>query len=91
MQFTGTNMGDVKQWVGPRFADDEYERDGFIPVDEQWPDPPADVTALVWDKLHSTWVGVKDWQWVIEGVQGEFYPCDPDVFAVTYEEAPDEP
>lgn len=25
--------------------------------------------------------------WVIKGVQGEFYPCKPDIFAATYEEA----
>lgn len=25
--------------------------------------------------------------WVICGVQGEFYPCKPDIFAATYEEA----
>jgi hypothetical protein len=24
--------------------------------------------------------------WVIQGVQGEFYPCKPDIFAQTYEE-----
>lgn len=23
--------------------------------------------------------------WVIRGVQGEFYPCKPDIFAATYE------
>lgn len=23
--------------------------------------------------------------WVIRGIQGEFYPCKPDVFAATYE------
>jgi hypothetical protein len=23
--------------------------------------------------------------WIICGVQGEFYPCDPDIFAATYE------
>lgn len=23
--------------------------------------------------------------WVIQGVQGEFYPCKPDIFAATYE------
>ena len=23
--------------------------------------------------------------WVIKGVQGEFYPCKPDIFAATYE------
>lgn len=25
--------------------------------------------------------------WIITGVQGEHYPCKPDIFALTYEEA----
>ena len=25
--------------------------------------------------------------WIIRGVQGEFYPCKPDIFRATYEEA----
>lgn len=25
--------------------------------------------------------------WIIEGVRGEFYPCKPDIFAMTYEAA----
>jgi hypothetical protein len=24
--------------------------------------------------------------WIIKGVKGEFYPCKPDIFALTYEE-----
>lgn len=24
--------------------------------------------------------------WIIRGVQGEFYPCKPDIFAQTYDE-----
>lgn len=24
--------------------------------------------------------------WIIKGVKGEFYPCKPDIFEVTYEE-----
>lgn len=24
--------------------------------------------------------------WIIRGVQGEFYPCKPDIFEATYEE-----
>ena len=27
--------------------------------------------------------------WIIKGVKGEFYPCKPDIFDATYEEAPD--
>ena len=25
--------------------------------------------------------------WIIKGVKGEFYPCKPDIFAATYEQA----
>lgn len=25
--------------------------------------------------------------WIIKGVQGEFYPCKPDIFEMTYEPA----
>lgn len=28
--------------------------------------------------------------WIIRGVQGEFYPCKPDIFAATYEPAEDD-
>jgi hypothetical protein len=28
--------------------------------------------------------------WIIKGVQGEFYPCKPDIFEKTYEPAEDE-
>jgi len=24
--------------------------------------------------------------WIIKGVKGEFYPCKPDIFAMTYEQ-----
>lgn len=27
--------------------------------------------------------------WIIRGVKGEFYPCKPDIFAATYDEAED--
>ncbi len=28
--------------------------------------------------------------WIIKGVKGEFYPCKPDIFAATYDAAPEE-
>lgn len=28
---------------------------------------------------------VKVGDWIIRGVNGEFYPCKPDIFAMTYE------
>ena len=61
---------------------------GVVDVADRSADP--DITAEVWDKLHSTWIGVKDGQWIIRGVKGEFYPCDAAVFDETYEPAGDE-
>lgn len=31
------------------------------------------------------WVRVRPGDWIICGVQGELYPCDPAVFEQTYE------
>jgi hypothetical protein len=28
----------------------------------------------------------RPWDWIIKGVQGEFYPCRPEIFDVTYKE-----
>ncbi len=47
-------------------------------------------TAEVLDTYHDTWVGVRDGQYVIKGVKGEFYPIDPTPLAESYEGA-DEP
>ncbi|TWS25565.1 hypothetical protein FK530_22870 [Tsukamurella conjunctivitidis] len=44
--------------------------------------------AVVYDRLHGTWVNVRKGDWIIRGVEGEFYPCREDVFAATYEAAP---
>ena len=30
-------------------------------------------------------MGVSKGDWIIKGVKGEFYPCKPDIFEVTYE------
>jgi hypothetical protein len=42
-------------------------------------------TAVVFDGLHGTWVNVHTDDWIIRGVQGEFYPIRPDVLANTYD------
>lgn len=36
---------------------------------------------------HSAPLGASIGDWIIRGVQGEFYPCKPDIFAATYEPA----
>jgi len=31
------------------------------------------------------WIQASPKDWVIKGVKGEFYPCKPDIFEMTYE------
>ena len=40
---------------------------------------------LAIDTLEGTMLAGKG-DWIIRGVQGEFYPCKPDIFEATYEE-----
>lgn len=54
-------------------------------VDPEDREGDDELMAEVWDKLHNTWVGVKEGQYIIKGVKGEFYPCDPEVFDETYD------
>jgi hypothetical protein len=49
------------------------------------PDDGYDSAIIVIDTLEGA-MGVTPGDWVIKGVQGEFYPCKPDIFDATYEE-----
>lgn len=77
VQFDGENLDAISAFTDNQFQDVESE--------DRTDDP--DIVAEAWDKLHSTWFGVKADQWTIRGVQGEFYPCDAEVFAATYDAA----
>lgn len=66
------------QWNGAnsnevyRFTDGQFDSD-----------KPG--VAQVYDYLHDTWVWLDQNDWIIRGVQGEFYPCKQDIFSLTYE------
>jgi hypothetical protein len=45
----------------------------------------VDQEFFVYDRLHDTWVQFAYDDWIIKGLQGEFYPCKDDVFAASYE------
>jgi len=74
IQWTGDNETELRDWTEHRF-------ETTAPGD--YSDP--DITAIVYDDLHSTWVGVKTGQWIMRGVKDEFYPIDEEVLAETYE------
>lgn len=44
------------------------------------------ITAEVYDELHDTWVGVKDGDFIIRGIKGEFYPHDGPLMPEVYDE-----
>lgn len=52
-------------------------------AEESWPDGRARMGLLI-PTLEGAMLGVEG-DWIIRGVQGEFYPCKPDIFAATYE------
>lgn len=68
---------DAVQWTGDNGADIS----AFL-GDTAWKhnaDDTLTIPTLEGDHLAG------EWDWIIRGVAGEFYPCKPDIFAATYE------
>lgn len=86
IQLTEYNWDELFEFCGTHpSSGHDYDIPTLCPIGTYSQSDDPEVKAEVWDKLHSTWVGVKEGQWIIKGVQGEFYPCDPDVFEASYE------
>jgi hypothetical protein len=69
--FTGANAQEVAEWVGE-------EQDGWEYGDR------SDYYEI--ETLEGV-MTASPGDWIIRGVQGEHYPCKPDVFEATYERA----
>ena len=41
--------------------------------------------VVVWNTAESQWIQVPKGHWLIRGVNGELYPCDPVIFEKTYD------
>jgi hypothetical protein len=54
--------------------------DGFHGVEDDYPKIMAVIPTLEGDMI------ANEGDFIIRGVQGEFYPCKPDIFAATYEQ-----
>ncbi len=80
MRFDGLNTEDVLDWLEPHFADSPAEDIGGTVI-------APGVSELSYFTIH-TLEGVmraEPGDWIIRGVQGEFYPCKPDIFEQTHE------
>ena len=78
IQFTGDNYEEIKNW-----AVLEDGTSAFQPVKDVVYGPGIDYA--IFDKLHQTLVGLNYNDYIIIGPKGEYYPCNPEVFAGKYE------
>jgi hypothetical protein len=74
MQFSGENGGDITAWA-TKYSTADTE--------------PVEIGLGGYLIIHTLEgrMRVSPLDWVIKGVQGEFYPCKPDIFEATYEPA----
>ena len=88
MHLTRENVDQVAAWCGGRVIRDAKPGD---PTDEYVAlDIPTLEGTMRGETFHSsTWDGRRyhGGDYIIRGVQGEFYPCKPDIFEATYEKA----
>lgn len=79
--------GDLKGrdgWYVPEWAVEAAEND-ILFYDSEAPDlPPCELYIRTLEGIHHVSMG----DFVIQGVNGELYPCKPDIFAKTYEPVP---
>lgn len=73
------NISDLKKFV-TSFGDDFENLFQFI-------DEGPDGGALKVHTLEGTSYSVQPGEWIIRGVNGEYYPCKPDIFKKTYQPA----
>ena len=56
--------------------------------DVVWTAPPEHEMVVLWNTVEEQWLLCPTGHWIIRGISGELYPCDPDIFAETYEPVP---
>ena len=78
VQYFYPDNGNLKSWMGAAFGceskDSHPSAKGELVVH----------TLEDGSRGQATHVATEG-DWIIKGVQGEFYPCKPDIFAATYE------
>jgi hypothetical protein len=62
-----------------QFTGNFVEIEGFVGGDAEFRNGEL-VIATLEGTMHASPL-----DWIIKGIQGEFYPCKPDIFAATYE------
>lgn len=71
-QLNNENVDDILAWIDANGGEAWVRRLGGVIVGISIQTLEGVMDALMLD-------------WIIRGVQGEFYPCKPDIFSATYE------
>jgi hypothetical protein len=90
VQLRWDTWGDVCDFAQVGALSDGRPQGCYVTVDgegvEKYPGPDARLGLWI-PTLEGLMLGVQG-DWIIRGVQGELYPCKPDIFAATYEAVP---
>ena len=79
IQWTGSNLEEIRNFVGSDLIEECVE---LFDIKRTLKEMLVDIAI---DTLEGT-MRVDYGDYIIKGVQGEFYPCKPDIFEQTYEE-----
>ena len=78
---------DLAEWLNDKakypMVSDRSAMNNAYRLDRERPVITINSTSLGFEET----VQVADGDYIIKGVQGEFYPCKPNIFADTYEDA----
>jgi len=69
MRLTDETMWKVRDWIGDRVKEWCWD----------------EVEKYIYIKTLEGNMLAREGDWIIKGVKGEFYPCQPDIFEMTYE------
>lgn len=72
------------QWTGNNQLEIHNFTEGDAVFKTEWETQFITSTVLYINTLEGKMKAPIGW-WIIKGVQGEFYPCNPDIFEETYE------
>ena len=79
IRWTGSNLEEIRNFVGSDLIEECVE---LFDIKRTLKEMLVDIAI---DTLEGT-MRVDYGDYIIKGVQGEFYPCKPDIFLATYEE-----
>lgn len=79
VRWTGSNLEEIRNFVGSDLIEECVE---LFDIKRTLKEMLVDIAI---DTLEGT-MRVDYGDYIIKGIKGEFYPCEPDIFLATYEE-----